>query len=174
MTANAELSDDELAEIRLVVFDFDGVFTDNAVYISEDGRESVRCWRGDGIGLERLRRLGVELGVISTEVNPVVAARCRKLQVRCIQGCLDKLMEMKALWEALEIGPEATCYMGNDVNDAAVLRSVAVPVVVADAHPDVVPHARLRTRAGGGRGAVRELCDRIACAIEKRRPEMPA
>lgn len=153
-----------LAAIQLVVFDFDGVFTDNTVIVDQDGVESVRCWRGDGLGLERLRRLGLELAVISTEVNPVVSARCAKLRLPVVQGCPDKLSELQLLWERTGIAPEATCYIGNDINDASALGAVGLPAVVADAHPDVVPLALLRTRAEGGRGAVRELCDRIADA----------
>jgi 3-deoxy-D-manno-octulosonate 8-phosphate phosphatase (KDO 8-P phosphatase) len=158
--------DPGLTHVKLVVFDFDGVFTDNAVYVAQDGTESVRCWRGDGIGLDRLRRLGLELAVISTEVNPVVSARCAKLRLPCVQGSADKLAELQVLWERLGLGPDVTCYLGNDVNDAQALDAVAVPAVVADAHPEVVPLARLQTAAAGGHGAVRELCDRIASAIE--------
>lgn len=155
-----------LASLALVVFDFDGVFTDNTVYVSQDGSEMVRCWRGDGMGLDRLRRHGVEVAVISTEANPVVAARCAKLGLRCVQGVPDKLVEMEVLWNEFGVGPDRTAFLGNDVNDAVVLREVAVPSVVADAHPDVVPLAVLQTFAAGGRGAVRELCDRIADAVE--------
>ena len=75
-----------LRKIRLVVFDFDGVFTDNSVYTDEKGHESVRCSRFDGIGLARLRTLGIDAFVLSTETNPVVSARCRKLKLPCLQG----------------------------------------------------------------------------------------
>ena len=89
----------ELAALRFAVFDFDGVFTDNAVYVSEDGTEAVRCTRSDGIGLRTLAGLGVTAVVISTETNPVVTARARKLEVRCIQGCDDKLAAMAEMLE---------------------------------------------------------------------------
>jgi 3-deoxy-D-manno-octulosonate 8-phosphate phosphatase (KDO 8-P phosphatase) len=156
----------ELAQVRLVVFDFDGVFTDNTVYVSQDGVESVRCWRGDGIGLDRLRLHGLQMTVVSTEVNPVVSARCAKLRLPCIQGCPDKLLQLQEIWTESGVAPELTCYLGNDVNDATALSAVGVPVVVADAHPHVVPLSRLQTRAAGGHGAVRELCDLIADARE--------
>ena len=79
-----------IPKIRLVAFDFDGVFTDNMVYVFENGTEAVRCSRGDGIGLQKLRDLGIETVIISTESNPVVSARARKLKMRCIQDCADK------------------------------------------------------------------------------------
>ena len=69
--------------IRLLAFDFDGVFTDDMVYVLEDGRESVRCFRGDGIGLQKLKKLGLETVIISTESNPVVSVRAQKLKIRC-------------------------------------------------------------------------------------------
>ena len=79
-----------IRRIRLVAFDFDGVFTDNMVYVFEDGREAVRCFRSDGIGLHKLKKLGIETVIISTEANPVVSARAHKLKIRCIQDCQDK------------------------------------------------------------------------------------
>ena len=156
----------ELAQIELVVFDFDGVFTDNTVYVSQDGTESVRCWRGDGLGLARLRALGVGTVVLSTEANPVVSARCRKLGVEAVQGCADKRVELLEVLERMTVTPRRTCFLGNDVNDVGCLELVGLPAVVADAHPSVIPLARLVTSEGGGRGAVRELCDLIADAVE--------
>ena len=79
-----------LRAVRMVVFDFDGVFTDDAVYVSEQGRESVRCWRGDGLGLRKLDALGIDTMILSTEVNPVVGLRARKLRIKCHQGLDDK------------------------------------------------------------------------------------
>ena len=83
--------------VRLVVFDFDGVFTDNTVLVASDGTESVRCWRSDGLGLRMLRELGLQLFVLSTETNPVVAVRCAKLELPCRQGCADKAAALAEL-----------------------------------------------------------------------------
>lgn len=148
-----------IREIRLVVFDFDGVFTDNAVYTDEKGRESVRCSRFDGIGLSRLRALGIDAFVLSTETNPVVSARCRKLNLPCLQGCSDKLPALLKEIRRRKWTPAQVAYVGNDINDSACLRTVALPIVVADAHPEVLPLARWKTRTPGGMGAVREICD---------------
>ena len=150
---------------RLVAFDFDGVFTDNAVYVTEDGRESVRCWRGDGIGLQKLKGLGVETVVISSEPNPVVSARCRKLQARCVHGCEDKREALEAILEESGLSLPQAAFVGNDVNDLPCLTVVGLPIVVQDAHPDTIPCARYRTRAPGGLGAVREICDMFASVL---------
>ena len=159
---------DLLRRVRLIVFDFDGVFTDNAVWVLEDGRELVRCTRMDGIGLDRLRALGIHLAIVSTEVNPVVSARARKLKLRCIQACDDKAAAVRGLAEELGVALGETAFVGNDVNDLPALTLVGLPVVVADAHEDVHPVARWRTSRPGGHGAVREICDTVARAHEER------
>src|SRR5688500_12852252 len=92
-TALAEI----IGRIRLIAFDFDGVFTDNAVYVFEDGREAVRCVRSDGIGMRKLDRLGIQSLIISTEANPVVANRSAKLKIRSIQNCEDKRATLDAV-----------------------------------------------------------------------------
>lgn len=152
---------ERLRHLRFLVFDFDGVFTDNAVWVREDGVELVRCSRFDGMGLGELRRAGVapEMLVLSTEENPVVAARCRKVKLQAVQGVADKPARLRELMAERGVSPEETGYVGNDVNDAGCLRLVGLPIVVADAHPAVLPLGRLRTTRPGGHGAVREICD---------------
>ncbi|HYC71303.1 MAG TPA: HAD hydrolase family protein [Opitutaceae bacterium] len=159
-------SDRELIrQVRLLVFDFDGVFTDNAVYVNQDGVETVRCWRSDGLGLSRLRETGrVEMLVVSTEENPVVTARCRKLKLSCFQGVADKAARMGQLAAERGLPLARVAYVGNDINDAGCLQSAGLPIVVADAHPDVRPLARLVTEVPGGFGAVREICD-VFCSV---------
>jgi YrbI family 3-deoxy-D-manno-octulosonate 8-phosphate phosphatase len=154
----------DLAAVRLVVFDFDGVFTDNTVYVSEDGTESVRCWRGDGLGLQAVQRQGLQVLILSTEVNPVVTARSRKLRVDCVQGCDDKRARLETLVRERGLTMDQVAYVGNDVNDLGCLEAVRVPIVVADAHPSVLPAARLRTERPGGHGAVREVCDLLVAS----------
>src|ERR1700722_4645474 len=148
-----------LLDLDLIVFDFDGVMTDNAVWIMEDGTEIVRCSRSDGLGLARLRQSGTRLLVLSTEENRVVETRCAKLRIPVIQGVSDKGRALSQLLKSDGINPERVLYLGNDDNDADCLRMVGVPVVVADAHPSVVPLASLVLSRDCGHGAVRELCD---------------
>ncbi|UCF93635.1 MAG: HAD hydrolase family protein [Desulfobacterales bacterium] len=154
-----------IRQIRLVAFDFDGVFTDNMVYVFQDGSEAVKCYRGDGLGLQKLQRLGIETIIISTESNPVVSARARKLQVRCLQDCRDKLQTLENIARELGMALAEISFVGNDINDAACLASVGLPIVVQDAHRDVLPLALYRTSAPGGHGAVREVCDLFATIL---------
>lgn len=145
--------------VRLVVFDFDGVFTDNTVWTDDVGNEWVRSWRGDGLGLEKLRQAGIPAWVLSTETHPVVSRRCEKLGIPCRQGLTDKQAALEALANEVGVSLGDVAYVGNDVNDSGCLRVVGLPIVVQDAHPDVLPLARYRTRAAGGFGAVREICE---------------
>lgn len=150
-----------LSSVRLVVFDFDGVFTDNTVYVSQDGIESVRCWRSDGLGLSRLRSAGVQTFIISTELNPVVSVRAQKLKLACKQGIEDKAAAILATCSELDILPEQTMFVGNDINDIPAFKSIGLPVAVADAYPEIYPYVLYRTQRPGGMGAVREICDLI-------------
>ncbi len=150
-----------LEAVRLLVLDFDGVMTDNRVLVDQEGTEAVWCHRGDGWGVARLKEAGLEALVLSTETNPVVAARCRKLGLECIQGCHDKLSALQAIARQRSLEWEQIAYLGNDVNDLACLRWVGAPMAVADAWPEVRAAARLVTRRPGGQGAVREVVDWI-------------
>lgn len=148
-------------DTRMVVFDFDGVFTDNAVWVTEDGHELVRSTRWDGFGLARLRARGLNLMVLSTEVNPVVTARCRKLRLECKQGIQDKLSTLLALLEPQRIPVEQVAFVGNDINDAGCLHEVGFPITIGDSHPAVLHLGLYQTCRPGGHGAVREVCDLI-------------
>ena len=159
--------DVSLGQVEFVVFDFDGVFTDNTVYVDQNGVETVRCWRGDGLGLEMLRKRGVELAVVSTEANPVVAARCKKLNLRCVHGVTNKALAVEALCKELNLKLENTCFLGNDRNDIEALKIVGFPAIVADADKSVEQFGLIKTQLAGGFGAVRELCEVISAAIDE-------
>lgn len=153
-----------LQGVRLICFDFDGVMTDNRVLVMQDGSEGVLCNRSDGLGLERLRAAGMPVVVLSKERNPVVAARCRKLNIPCHQGIEDKLGVLRELAAAEGIGLADVAYVGNDINDLACMRAVGLAVAPADAYPEVLAVAHLVLRRAGGLGAVRELCDLVLAA----------
>ncbi|MBI4398813.1 MAG: HAD hydrolase family protein [Candidatus Omnitrophica bacterium] len=155
-----------IASIRLIVFDFDGVFTDNLVYTFEDGREAVRCFRSDGFGLAKLNRLGIKNVVISSEANPVVSKRCEKLGITCYTGHLEKLPVLKQILQENGVSFSQTAYVGNDINDMDCLAQVALPIVVEDAHPDTLAYARYQTKKRGGYGAVREIGDLFESALK--------
>ena len=127
----------------------------------EDGREAVWANRSDGWGIARLKEAGVEIIVISTEVNSVVAARCRKLEIECLHGRADKLGALQEAARQRDLAAPAVAYIGNDVNDLECLQWAEVAIVVADAEPRARAVANYVTRAPGGHGAVREVCDVI-------------
>lgn len=149
------------AAISLLAMDFDGVLTDDRVIIGADGSEFVVCSRSDGLGLARLRRAGIDSVILSSETNPVVTARGRKLGVRVHQGLEDKADAFRGILRERCADPATVVYVGNDVNDAGCLEIAGVAVVPADAHPDVKALADIVLTRRGGHGAVRELVDLI-------------
>lgn len=150
--------------IEILGIDFDGVMTDNRVYVFEDGREAVVCSRLEGYGLRRAAAAGVYCFILSTEQNPVVSRRAEKLNLDCIQGSDDKVAAFEVVLKQRNLSFSQAAFIGNDVNDAELLKRVALPVIVADAHPSVHALTPFRTLKRGGDGAVRELCDSIAIA----------
>ena len=151
-----------------MVFDFDGVMTDNRVWVDAQGNEQVACNRSDGLGLAMLRERGIDLLVLSTEANPVVGARCRKLSLPYEQGVANKAARLRSQLDERDIAPSDVIYLGNDINDLDCMRLVGCGVAVADAHPDVLREADLILTRAGGHGAVRELCDRLAAPARRR------
>ena len=149
------------ARVAALVLDFDGVFTDDHVYVSQEGSESVRCSRSDGWGIGKLKQTGLPILVLSTESNPVVQARAKKLGIPCLSGQKDKPAALKAWLEEHRIDPGEVVYVGNDENDLGCLQMVGCPAIVADAHPSVKTSARLILEHRGGEGAIREICDLI-------------
>ncbi|MGW0703100.1 cytidylyltransferase domain-containing protein [Streptomyces sp. NPDC002867] len=144
-------------DVDAVVLDFDGTQTDDRVLIDADGREIVAVHRGDGLGVAHLRKAGLELLILSTEQNPVVAARARKLQVPVLHGIDRKDLALKQWCEEKGIAPERVLYVGNDVNDLPCFHLVGWPVAVASAHDSVRAAARAVTATSGGEGAIREI-----------------
>jgi len=149
------------SQVDLLVLDFDGVMTDDRVWVNQEGGETVAANRRDGLGIAMLRKLGIPMLVLSTETNPIVSARCRKLELPAIQGVADKANALRSLLVERQLDPQHVVYLGNDVNDLPCFSLVGCAIAVADAHPDVIAQADLVLSHRGGHGAVRELCDRI-------------
>ncbi|MFJ6568051.1 cytidylyltransferase domain-containing protein [Streptomyces sp. NPDC091292] len=145
------------ADIDAVVLDFDGTQTDDRVLIDADGREFVTVHRGDGLGIAALRNAGLTMLILSTEQNPVVAARARKLKIPVLHGIDRKDLALKQWCEEQGIAPERVLYVGNDVNDLPCFGLVGWPVAVASAHDVVRGAARAVTTTPGGDGAIREI-----------------
>ncbi|MGW2224677.1 cytidylyltransferase domain-containing protein [Streptomyces formicae] len=145
------------ADIDAVVLDFDGTQTDDRVLIDSDGREFVSVHRGDGLGIAALRRSGLNMLILSTEQNPVVAARAKKLKLPVLHGIDRKDLALKQWCEEQGIAPERVLYVGNDVNDLPCFALVGWPVAVGSAHDVVRGAARAVTTVPGGEGAIREI-----------------
>lgn len=148
-------------DIKALVMDFDGVMTHDKVYLSETGEETVRCSRGDGLGLTMLRKTPIKTMVLSKEVNPVVSTRCRKLQIECLQGIDHKLQTLETWCRNQKITMDQVLYVGNDANDVECLKAVGLSAAPADSHPSALNIAQIRLQHAGGNGAVREVCDAL-------------
>lgn len=150
-------------QIALVVFDFDGVMTDNTAWVDQNGVESVRVSRSDGMGIERLQKAGVPMMIFSSEPNPVVAARARKLNIPVVHGIGigDKGERLAKMLDEQRIDPAQVVYVGNDLNDLPCFPLVGCAIAVADSHPTTLAQADLILTQNGGHGAVRELCEMI-------------
>ncbi len=147
------------AQVDLVIFDFDGVMTDNRVWVDGEGHEFVAAYRSDSIGIQALMRAGIQALVLSAETNPVVEARCRKIGLPFLQGVKDKAPALRQLLAERGLDPQRVIYMGNDTNDLPCFPLVGCAVAPADAQPEVLRAADLILTRRGGHGAVRELCD---------------
>ena len=149
--------------LEMVVFDFDGVMTDDRVWVNAEGEEFVAANRSDGMGITLLQKNGVKTAVISSEDNKVVSARCKKLNLPVIQGVGvgNKGQVLTKILNDEGIDPAHVVYVGNDINDLPCFPLVGFAVVVADAHSAALETADLVLSRNGGHGAVREICDLI-------------
>ena len=151
--------------IQLLVLDVDGVLTDGRLYFGPRGELAKAFHVRDGHGIRALQRAGVKVAVISGRRSRAVAHRCRELGIsRIVQGAEDKLAALERLCASLDLPLSACACVGDDEPDLPLMQSVGLAFAVADAHPLARAAAHRRTRLGGGRGAVREVCDRLLAA----------
>lgn len=152
-----------LKTIALIIYDFDGVMTDNKVFTFQDGREAVLCHRGDGLAIEIIKKKNIPQIIISSENNSVVSARAQKLNIPVIQG-IDISTKKKTVikyCKKYNIPLEKVLYVGNDLNDLEIMRLVGYPVAPADAIKEIKQIAKIITNANGGEGVIRELLNII-------------
>ena len=149
----------QASDIDIIVYDFDGVMTDNRVIIFQDGTEAVIANRADGLGVNRIRLLGIPQIILSSETNPVVRARAVKLDIDFITSCNNKKLALIDYCKQNGYELQKVIYVGNDLNDLEVMQIVGFTVAPADAHPDIRALANLVMKAKGGEGVVRELSD---------------
>ena len=152
------------ARIRLACFDVDGTLTDGRLTYDSTGNESKTFHVHDGQGLVLLRRAGLEVAMITARTSPMVERRGAELGVRVHCGVGDKLTRLNALCEELGLDLERVAFMGDDLPDLAPMQAAGLAVAPANAHPWTARHAHWRTRAVGGDGAARELCDLLLVA----------
>jgi YrbI family 3-deoxy-D-manno-octulosonate 8-phosphate phosphatase len=153
-------------DLDALVFDFDGVLTDNRVLVFDDGHEAVWCNRGDGLAFDFLRRAGLPAHILSREKNQVVAARAEKLGIPALSGIGNKADAIVKLCKERGFDPARVMFVGNDVNDLGAMRRVGFPVAVADAHPMVREAARIVLATNGGEGVVREIVESVIAFAE--------
>jgi len=156
------------ATIQLIVSDFDGVITDNRVWTDENGKETVSASRSDSMHVRELRERGISIMILSSEPNPVVAARAGKMGVESVQGIdiRGKGDALKKLLAEKKVDAAHVIYIGNDLNDLPCFEIAGWAVAVADAYPEVLQAADLVLTKVGGHGAVRELCGMILENLE--------
>lgn len=148
------------ARIRLLVLDVDGVLTDGRLWFGPDGEALKAFHVRDGVGIKALLGAGIEVAIISGRRSAALERRAAELGVRHVeQGCDNKAQALRALTAALGVPQDCTACVGDDTPDLPMMALVALPIAVADAHADVLAAARHVTRAAGGAGAVREVCD---------------
>ena len=152
----------DINNIQFIAYDFDGVMTDNQVYLDQDGREMVKVNRADGLGISMIRKLGIDQIIITTEINPVVSVRAKKVGMPCIQGVKDKKHTVIEYCKKNKYSLENIAFVGNDLNDYDAMKIAGITFCPADAHDSIkeISDHVLSTR--GGHGVVRELYDIIA------------
>ena len=149
-------------QIRLVIFDVDGVLTDGSLFIGDDGQEYKAFCSRDGHGMKMLQKTGVELAIITGRTSKVVEHRIADLGIQHVyQGQKDKIHAYKELSGKLGLQPHQVAYVGDDVVDLPVMCQVGLAIAVQDAHPMVTRHAHWQAPSNGGRGAAREVCELI-------------
>tara|TARA_A100001388_G_scaffold271054_1_gene249318 strand:- start:1890 stop:2354 length:465 start_codon:yes stop_codon:yes gene_type:complete len=147
--------------INLLISDFDGVFTDNSVFISENGIESVRCNRSDGIGISLLKESGVEFIVCSSEKVNIAKYRANKIGFESFVDVKNKGYFIRNYLSKKSFNPSNVAYIGNDINDLSAFDSVGYKIAVKDAYPEIILKADKILNRKGGYGAVREACEHI-------------
>lgn len=148
-------------QISALVFDFDGVLTDNSVYLNDKGTEWVKCNRGDGLAFKDLNELGIKSFIISSEKNKVVLTRAKKLNIPAIIGVSDKVEALKELCFKENLELSRILYIGNDLNDLRAMLICGYSACPNDSHPKIKEIATFLLKKEGGSGIVRELLEEI-------------
>lgn len=150
-----------IKNIKLFVYDFDGVMTDNKVYLDQNGNEMVKVNRGDGLAVSEIKKLGYLQLILSTEQNIVVEKRASKLRIPFIQGSKNKSLELRSYCQTNKIDLSDVAFVGNDLNDFEVMKIVGFSICPSDAQSEIKLLADLVISKNGGDGVIRELLSKI-------------
>lgn len=150
-----------IKDFDAIVFDFDGVLTNNLVFITQDGKESVSCSRSDGLAFDVLRKLKISTFILSTEKNLVVSERAKKLQIPVIQGSKNKLKDIRQLAIENSFKFERLLYIGNDLNDYKAMLLCGYSACPSDSHHKIKKIANIVLRSQGGKGVAREIVEEV-------------
>jgi YrbI family 3-deoxy-D-manno-octulosonate 8-phosphate phosphatase len=145
--------------IDLIIYDFDGVMTDNTVIIDQNGHESVIVNRSDGLAISELKRYNIKQVIISTERNPIVQKRAEKLGIPCINAVENKKNVVVKYIQEQNIDKDRVVYVGNDINDMDAMLNIGFPIAPFDAHDSIKKISKFVTNSAGGKGVVREILD---------------
>lgn len=147
--------------IRHLIYDFDGVMTDNRVIVDQDGKEAVFVNRSDGLAVQMIRDMGLSQVIISTERNSVVGVRAKKLGLLVIQSVEDKAAAVQKYLQENRYIPADTAFVGDDLNDLDAMKIVGWPIAPSDACDEIKKVAKIVLSMKGGQGVIRELFDLI-------------
>jgi 3-deoxy-D-manno-octulosonate 8-phosphate phosphatase (KDO 8-P phosphatase) len=147
--------------VKIFLCDVDGVLTDAGVFIG--AREEFKCFNiQDGMGLRMLRACGMPVGWVSNRASPATAKRAKELRVDYLwQKPSSKIDGVASVLRKAKLDWSDACFMSDDMNDLAVMRRVGLPIAVANAVAEVKKVAQYTTKAHGGDGAVREVCEKL-------------
>lgn len=156
------------ANIKLLICDVDGVFSDGRIYLGNNGEELKAFHTRDGYGIKALRKAGIEVAIITGRQSDIVQQRMTSLTVPYIyQGKEDKLSAFDDLQQLLQLNPQQIAYIGDDLSDWGVMQHCGLAIAVKDAHPYLLRQAHYTTLLPGGFGAVREVCDLLLISQQK-------
>ena len=149
----------DIRKVKLIIYDFDGVMTDNKVYVDQNGKETVQVNRADGLGVSEIKKLGIEQIIISTEKNPVVSVRANKLGINCLQGIENKKEALINYCQRNDYELQYVAYVGNDINDMEAMEIAGSTFCPSDAHESIKNTSDYVLDTKGGDGVIRELYD---------------
>lgn len=152
--------------IECIFYDFDGVMTDNCVWVREDGVEEVKCNRSDGLAVKLISEMGIDQVIVSTEENPIVVHRAKKMGIKVYHHVDNKASVIESYCDEKGYSMSNTMFVGNDINDLPAFDVVKIKGCPADAEEEIVNSADWISKSNGGDGVVRDLYRCLVQGVE--------